>query len=74
MPSVLVRRDLDAGVCDAPGCTHEDHPDGLGLHARCHPAATLQVWYRRGLLTMKCGTCKGDVCQIAVAAVHLTLN
>jgi len=72
MSKVLIRRDLDAGVCDIPGCTHVGHPEGLALHARCHPAATLQVWYRDGLLTVKCGTCHADVCQIAVAAVLLS--
>jgi hypothetical protein len=70
-PSPLVRRDLDAGVCDLPGCTHDTHPDGLALHARCHPAAPLQVWYADGLLTVKCNTCKGHVCRIAVASVLL---
>lgn len=72
MSKPLIRRDLDAAVCDDPGCTHTNHPAaGLALHSRCHPASTLQVWYVDGLLTVKCGTCKGDVCQIAVASVFL---
>jgi len=71
MPRPLVRRDLDAGRCDVPGCTHESHPAGLALHAMCHPAAPLQVWYADGLLTVKCNSCKADVCQIAVAVVAL---
>lgn len=72
--SVLIRRDLDTHGCDIPGCTHADHPEGLALHARCHPASTLQVWYHDGTLTVKCATCKADICQIAVASVLLSVH
>jgi len=71
MRQILVRRDLDGHSCDVPGCTHSGHPEGLALHAVCHPAATLQVFYAEGVLTVKCGSCKSVVCCISVGSVHL---
>jgi hypothetical protein len=68
---ILTRRQLDPMRCDVDGCTHQTHPHGLGLHARCHPSAPLQVWYAEGVLTVLCAGCKTVVARIAVAAIYL---
>jgi hypothetical protein len=64
----LIRRDLDAGVHSQQA----QHADGLAVTATCHPSAPLFVWYRDGVLTLKCSRCHDTVGQIAVASVLLS--
>ena len=68
MPLILTREDLDGKSCAMPGCTHERHPEGLYLHAVCHPRAPLDVAYHEGVLTVRCDRCDAHVATIAVAS------
>ncbi len=69
MPEPLNRADLDAAVCQTPGCNHQGHGP-LHLHGRCHPSAGCSVSYTRGsgVLDVRCRRCNRTVCQVAVAA------
>lgn len=61
------RADLDAAFAHTFGGDACEHRGGLGLHASCHTSALLQVWYRDGLLLLRCGLCNSAVATIAVA-------
>jgi hypothetical protein len=60
----LIRRDLDEMA------RHEARVDrhGLAVTATCHPGP-LFVWYRDGVLTLRCASCRDTVGQVAVASV-----
>jgi hypothetical protein len=64
----LTRMDLDGRTCEVPGCTHAEHTDApLILSPMCHPAASLSVDYRSGVLTMRCARCAQMVTRVKVA-------
>jgi hypothetical protein len=63
----LIRRDLD----NASRREIRIDAAGLAVTATCHPGAPLFVWYREGVLTLRCASCRDMVGQIAVASVLL---
>ena len=63
----LIRHDLDVASQRAVRI----HPAGLALTADCHPGAPLFLFYRDGVLTLKCASCHDTVAQISVASVLL---
>jgi hypothetical protein len=63
----LTRKDLDARVCNEPGCGHTSHTGSMGVTGRCHKGAPVRVKYRAGDLTVTCDVCGELVVRIAVA-------
>jgi hypothetical protein len=68
----LTRVDLDTAGCQAPGCTHVNHPV-MYLHPRCHVSAGTRVEYHRdGVLRIRCRKCDSLVANVAVATFPLS--
>ncbi len=70
----MVRDQMDALICQAPGCTHDDH-DGLALVARCHVrSAQIVRYWGDGTIEIRCKTCNKFILSAALAPaeqVHL---
>lgn len=67
-PKVLTRGDLDAASVPTL------HPYGMALLSTCHDDAPLQVYYRDGVVTTICHSCRTVVARIVVASVDLRVH
>ena len=63
----MTRKELDAGMCQSPGCNHRGHATPLYFSGRCHPRGPQEVWYDNGELHVQCMVCKKQVAVVAVA-------
>ena len=60
----LTKKQLDAAMCQEPGC---DNCGPLVLSGRCHPGQPTVAVYDRGNIFIECSVCSMPVTSIAVA-------
>lgn len=51
--------------CSHPGCNCGGE---MYIHARCHPDAKLEVYYKSGVLYVRCWDCKTPVADFFIAS------
>lgn len=61
----LTREELDRMRCQNPGCNCGGE---LFLHPRCHPQDGVEVMYHKGLMHIRCNTCKSAIQSFEIAS------
>lgn len=68
---IITKKDLDKMSrcnCGHPNC-QQTLNSGFYFHAKCHPQADMQVFYKNGNLTITCGICKALVAIVVIESM-----